>query len=534
MAEPAWEKLFTDDGDEYYYNRTEGITTWDRPEGFIEAAGGSGAASEGGAGHGRGGAGGGAGAPHGAGSEEGGGGADVHPGVAGAGGSGGSAGREEGAPKWVKMRTASYGMGEGDDAADCYYVNQETGATTWDRPDGYVESDDDGAGRQRDALGDDERGEWEVDPDAPLDETLARLALYSELAEDQRTAMVAGEPGAGAGPHRRLRLLLELVQTTGSEEEWDAVLCADDFQLPHYLYCHWSANSPPAVQLTVCRLFVLVGKLRPEVMARLVDGTWGTAGETLMTARQGFLEASSAKDDEGLRVWMLLLSEMLAETMEQDSPLPRESLPDYAGFVSPLFDLMDDATEEVFLATAHAVLALNVHYSHWERVDQDAGKPLPAAGEPRPNAVMAALLQHDKAEFFGEALLHIVNNQHYPYRNETVLRQSLQFLETMFEGEGDGNTAAFLYTNDLKVLVDIIIREVQDLPPPDTVRRGYLKVAHLLIRNSPWMEHGRYRREDLLSALEGVLDAGQKGENMDPESCRLVEDIFVDCISILE
>ena len=128
----------------------------------------------------------------------------------------------------------------------------------------------------------------------------------------------------------------------------------------------------------------------------------------------------------------------------------------------------------------------------------------------------------------------IVNNQHYPYRNETVLRQALQFLETMFEGEGDGNTAAFLYTNDLKVLVDIIIREVQDLPPPDTVRRGYLKVAHLLIRNSPWMEHGRYRREDLLSALEGVLDAGQKGENMDPESCRLVEDIFVDCISILE
>ena len=85
-----------------------------------------------------------------------------------------------------------------------------------------------------------------------------------------------------------------------------------------------------------------------------------------------------------------------------------------------------------------------------------------------------------------------------------------------------------------RVLVDIIIREVQDLPPPDTVRRGYLKVAHLLIRNSPWMEHGRYRREDLLSALEGVLDAGQKGENMDPESCRLVEDIFVDCISILE
>ena len=37
--------------------------------------------------------------------------------------------------------------------------------------------------------------------------------------------------------------------------------------------------------------------------------------------------------------------------------------------------------------------------------------------------------RHDKSEYFGEALLHLLNKQHYPYEKEVKLRQMLRFLQ---------------------------------------------------------------------------------------------------------
>jgi len=45
------------------------------------------------------------------------------------------------------------------------------------------------------------------------------------------------------------------------------------------------------------------------------------------------------------------------------------------------------------------------------------------------------------------------------------------------------------------------VRELVDLPVADDVRCGYLNVLHVLLRNSPWVEHGSYRVLDIYNAL---------------------------------
>jgi hypothetical protein len=47
-------------------------------------------------------------------------------------------------------------------------------------------------------------------------------------------------------------------------------------------------------------------------------------------------------------------------------------------------------------------------------------------------------------------------------------------------------TTDFFFTNDQNVLVDIVIRECQDLPPADEVRVVYLQILRQMILNSNW------------------------------------------------
>jgi hypothetical protein len=63
-------------------------------------------------------------------------------------------------------------------------------------------------------------------------------------------------------------------------------------------------------------------------------------------------------------------------------------------------------------------------------------------------------------QHFGEALTWILNKQSAPYTNGPLLKQSLNALQDLFS---DDSSSAYFYTNDLKVLVDIFVREITNL-----------------------------------------------------------------------
>ncbi|CAG2063794.1 unnamed protein product, partial [Timema podura] len=57
-------------------------------------------------------------------------------------------------------------------------------------------------------------------------------------------------------------------------------------------------------------------------------------------------------------------------------------------------------------------------------------------------------------------------------------------------------TSTLFYTNDTKVLIDIIVRQLTDLSPGDTRRQQYLELCRVVMRNSSYGDH-QHRRDDI-------------------------------------
>lgn len=133
-----------------------------------------------------------------------------------------------------------------------------------------------------------------------------------------------------------------------------------------------------------------------------------------------------------------------------------------------------------------------------------------------------------RAEFLGEALLHTLNEQAYPNADETQLQLCLTFICTLF---ADSATSSAFFSNDLRVLVDMVIRELNNLPPDDASRCDYLQVLRLVLEMSPWFPDGRYRREDILAVLQAILEAG---EHDSPDAHAMTQGILFECAELLE
>ena len=82
------------------------------------------------------------------------------------------------------------------------------------------------------------------------------------------------------------------------------------------------------------------------------------------------------------------------------------------------------------------------------------------------------------------------------------------------------------------MLVDVIIREVSNLPPLAELRSHYLGVLHLLLMNSEWAINGRYKRDELYAVVKDVNNQGK--ELMGSNCIMTVEDILEDCLDLLE
>ena len=103
----------------------------------------------------------------------------------------------------------------------------------------------------------------------------------------------------------------------------------------------------------------------------------------------------------------------------------------------------------------------------------------------------------------------------------------------MFEGLlATIETCNSMYTNDINVLVDVIIREVSNLPTMAELRSAYLRVLHLLLLNSEWAIKGRYKRDEIYSMIK---DVNNQGKALMGSNCIVtVEDILEDCLDMLE
>jgi hypothetical protein len=119
---------------------------------------------------------------------------------------------------------------------------------------------------------------------------------------------------------------------------------------------------------------------------------------------------------------------------------------------------------------------------------------------------------------FGENIILLLNRE-----TETSLQ--LLILKLLYLTFTTKATCEYFYTNDLRVLLDVIIRNLLDLPEElISLRHTYLRVLYPLLAHTQLNQAPHYKRDEILKVLS-VLGGSANGhwEPADETTVRLVE-----------
>ncbi|XP_067946552.1 NCK-interacting protein with SH3 domain-like isoform X2 [Watersipora subatra] len=105
--------------------------------------------------------------------------------------------------------------------------------------------------------------------------------------------------------------------------------------------------------------------------------------------------------------------------------------------------------------------------------------------------------------------------------NEEQIHSVLKFALDLYS---QSTTSQLIYTNDAKVLIEIVIRQLTNLSDEDVMRTDYLSLMHLIISNSNYHEHS-HRKDDLISALNQIEFNEEATTSQSEMDIRIVQEI---------
>lgn len=149
-----------------------------------------------------------------------------------------------------------------------------------------------------------------------------------------------------------------------------------------------------------------------------------------------------------------------------------------------------------------------------------ASTTLSTSSTPPPTNRVLKILSHHGPHYqtFGENLILLLNRE-----TETSLQ--LLILKLLYLLFTTPLTHEYFYTNDLRVLLDVIIRNLLDLPNElIALRHTYLRVLYPLLAHTQLSQAPYYKRDEILRTLS-LLSAGGSGhfESADETTLRLTE-----------
>ncbi|KAI9207795.1 uncharacterized protein BJ171DRAFT_491501 [Polychytrium aggregatum] len=187
-------------------------------------------------------------------------------------------------------------------------------------------------------------------------------------------------------------------------------------------------------------------------------------------------------------------------------------------FLDALFDEIEetgyDHLEECNHAMIKLLLAVNGQFLR-----------INAAREVVPNPILSLLKARlERCQLFSQNVIFVFNRS-----DEAGLQiDCIGFMAQIFSCKELGS---FFYTNDIKVIVDILLREIVDFPEEsDLIRLEYMKVLAMILRCDIYgSDLNRYKCRDIHRTLVGIKN--------DPlsktEVNRLAEKILGDCADAL-
>ncbi|CAO3566243.1 unnamed protein product [Mortierella alpina] len=174
-------------------------------------------------------------------------------------------------------------------------------------------------------------------------------------------------------------------------------------------------------------------------------------------------------------------------------------------FLNYLLDLVErtrtDAAEFLNYGIIKLLLVFNEQFMLSRALYTQAGPQLAYSGNP----LLSVLMDRPGASCtFGENLIFMLNRA-----EESALQMLiLKLLYLIFTNPG---LFEFFYTNDLHVLVDVVIRELWNLPgEEESLRHAYLRVMGPLLTNTQ-LKRATYKRAEIVRVLRelggGDLDS---------------------------
>ncbi|XP_060558045.1 NCK-interacting protein with SH3 domain-like [Ruditapes philippinarum] len=258
-------------------------------------------------------------------------------------------------------------------------------------------------------------------------------------------------------------------------------LAKDSYEGVYSLVQYYQMENRLRLKLVLLRVFGAMCSLDSGVISLLLFSVLTTELADELQQNIEDLQRSS---------YVLLLLCMLFCTGE---PVPA-NLHDHlnAEFLHFVFKSMDNPVsveheEQVTELLVNFILAFNLHFH-----------------VPADNLVMKVIEERKTVKVFTEKLLLLFNRdedpvqmfEHQPQPANSVMKM----LQDMYSSP---STADILYTNDARVLIDIIMRHLIDLPPGNMLRSAHLKLMQLYLQNADYVEH-KHRYAELSECLHRI------------------------------
>ncbi|KAK0610474.1 hypothetical protein B0T17DRAFT_620950 [Bombardia bombarda] len=260
----------------------------------------------------------------------------------------------------------------------------------------------------------------------------------------------------------------------------------------------------------IANFLLLDGRAEEDTFRKMVsEGCFGRLIELIKSCGQ--------QDRRLHRLLLQLLYEMSRiECLRLDDMIQVDD-----GFVTYLFQLIeslcDDVDDPYHYPVIRVLLVLNEQYMIASTSSAvDATSPSTAA---LTNRVVKVLSVHGPSfRTFGENIILLLNRAAETAEQLLILK----LLYLLFTTKA---TYDYFYVNDLRVLLDVIIRNLLDLPSEmNNLRHTYLRVLAPLLAHTQLSHPPHYKREQILSLLDILRGSGSVHFNApEPTTLRLVE-----------
>ena len=237
--------------------------------------------------------------------------------------------------------------------------------------------------------------------------------------------------------------------------------------------------------------------------ARQNESTFKIMNEEGTFCRLIDLISNPRQQDEEAEVHRLLM-ELLYEMSRIQKITAEDLLHVNDEFVTHLFDIIEQISGDVHDPYHYPVIRVLLVLNEQFMVAAHEPTSPDASNMPLTNKVVKVLSAHGSSyKSFGENIILILNRE-----DETSLQLlTLKLLYLLFTTPP---TYEYFYTNDLRVLVDILIRNLLDLPEDAAaLRHTYLRVLFPLLAHTQLKHPPHYKRDEIRKLL-AVLARGQQ------------------------